>query len=155
MGSAAPPHPGAIMNIWDIRHLQSARQISSYSKDPTSKVGAVIARNKLEVSRGWNGFPSLIPDKQEYLNNREEKWKRMLHAEVHAILQAKGDTQSTTIYTFPFFPCPRCVPLIHAAYIGRVVSVDIPREWDDESIALLKEGAVSIKRIPIGMLDED
>ena len=63
---------------WDLRFLNLAQHIAEWSKDPSTKVGAIIASpdNKV-ISMGFNGFPQSMSDSAECLNNREEKY--LLH----------------------------------------------------------------------------
>ena len=53
---------------WDERFMEMARLVSSWSKDPSSQVGAVIARGKFVVSVGFNGLPQGIADTAERLS---------------------------------------------------------------------------------------
>ena len=101
---------------WDCRWLDLAKLVSTYSKDPSTQVGAVIVRpDKSILSVGYNGFPRKMEDTLELLNNREEKYSRIIHAEVNALLQAKTDLTGCTLYTWPFMCCDRCaVQLIQA-----------------------------------------
>lgn len=101
---------------WDTRFLDLAQVVSKYSKDPSTQVGAVIVRpDKSILSVGYNGFPRRMEDSLELLNNREEKYSRIIHAEVNALLQAKTDVTGCTLYTYPFMCCDRCaVQMIQA-----------------------------------------
>lgn len=110
---------------WDRRYLELAELVSSWSKDPSTKVGAVIVdvNNKI-VSIGFNGLPQYVPDDPEVLNNREKKYQHIIHAEMNAILTAQRDLTGHTIYTYPFAPCPQCASAIIQTGIIRVVSVE-------------------------------
>ena len=125
---------------WDKWFLGLAKYVSTASKDPSTKVGAVIvdSRNRV-VSMGYNGFPQKTTDKPELLNDREAKLKRVLHAEANAILFAKQDLTDCTIYTWPFGPCSNCASFIIQSGITRVVYVapneSIKARWA-ESIAV-------------------
>ena len=126
---------------WDKRFLGMAQLVSIWSKDPSTKVGAVITDgNKKIVSLGYNGLPQWVEDNEEILSNREEKYKYIIHAEVNAILQANRDVFAGTIYTYPFLTCPQCASMIVQAGIMRVVSykcVDerwIPRIEDSKKL---------------------
>ena len=107
---------------WDRRYLELAQFVSSWSKDPSTKVGAVIVSpaNRV-ISLGFNGLPPYVPDNPETLDNREEKYKWIIHAEQNALLTAKQDLTGSTIYTFPFGPCSQCSSAIIQAGIMRVV----------------------------------
>ncbi len=108
---------------WDYRFLDLSEFISSWSKDPSTKVGAVITdRDNRIVSIGYNGFPKNIHDFPEMLNNRETKYNMIVHGEMNAILFANRSLVSCTLYTYPFIPCPRCSSMIIQSGITRVVS---------------------------------
>jgi dCMP deaminase len=132
---------------WDKRFLGMAQWVSTWSKDPSTKVGAVITDgNKKVISLGYNGLPQWVEDSPEILNNREEKYKYIIHAEVNAILQAdRGEYFSGTIYTYPFLTCPQCSAMIIQAGIMRVVSykcVDerwIPRIEDSKRLLTMAD----------------
>jgi len=138
---------------WDKRFLGMAQFVSTWSKDPSTRVGAVITDgNKKIVSLGYNGLPQWVEDNPDILNNREEKYKYIIHAEVNAILQANRDVFAGTIYTYPFLTCPQCAAMIVQAGIMRVVSykcVDerwIPRIEDSKK--LLEMADVDIMEYP-------
>ena len=71
--------------VWDVRMLRLAKHISSWSKDPSTKVGCVITdvQNRI-MGIGYNGFPHGLADKN--LDDREHKYARTVHAEMNAIL---------------------------------------------------------------------
>ena len=53
-----------LLNKWDIRYLKLAEEVSSWSKDPSTKIGAIAVGNKGQVlAQGYNGFPRGIIDK--------------------------------------------------------------------------------------------
>lgn len=112
---------------WDVRFLELAMLVSNWSKDPSTKCGAVIVRPDRSIaSVGYNGFPRGVPDLAEHLNEREEKYGRVVHAEVNAVLAAKEDLSDCTLYTWPpnHAPsCDRCTAVIIQAGIKRVVHV--------------------------------
>lgn len=108
---------------WDYRFLDLAEFISSWSKDPSTKVGAVIVdKNNRIVSVGYNGFPKHIED-NDRLTERNIKYNIIVHGEINAILFANKSVEGCTLYTYPFMPCPRCAGLIIQSGIKRVVSV--------------------------------
>jgi dCMP deaminase len=112
------------MNLlnWDKRFLELAELVSSWSKDPSTKVGAVIVDDQnIIVSVGFNGFPKGIKD-NDRLNHRDSKYQIIVHAENNALMFAKRPLDGCTIYTYPFMPCPRCAGMIIQSGIKRVVS---------------------------------
>ena len=124
------------MNLWDRRFIELANLVGSWSKDPSTKCGAVIVDNQHRViSVGFNGFPSKFPDDPKLWNDRETKLNLVLHAEENAILFSKQDLSGCTIYTIPMPPCSRCASKIAQAGIIRVVAprpnVEQARRWND------------------------
>ncbi len=117
------------MSNWHQRFLEVAEIISTWSKDPSTKVGAVIVdRKRRVVSHGYNGFPRGVRDDASRYADRETKMEMVVHAEANAILNAKGaDLEGTTLYC-TFFPCPHCAALIIQAGISTVIAT--PREAD-------------------------
>lgn len=108
---------------WDKRFLELAKLVGSWSKDPSTKVGAVIVdENNRIVSVGYNGFPRGIEDNKRLLD-REEKYDIIVHAEVNALMFANKSVEGCTLYTWPFQPCSRCAGLIIQSGVKRVVSV--------------------------------
>ena len=110
-----------IMKKWDLRFLEMARNAASWSKDPSTKVGAIIVDDdKRVISVGYNGFPKGVRD-DERLDDRQEKYKIIVHAERNALLFANTNVKNCHIYTYPFLPCSVCAGI--QAGIKRVVSV--------------------------------
>ena len=74
---------------WDKRYLELARHISEWSKDPSTKIGAIAIGDHGQVlSQGYNGFPRGINDDTFRLTVREVKYKYIVHAEMNAIYNA-------------------------------------------------------------------
>ncbi len=127
---------------WDTKFLDLAEHISEWSKDPSTKVGAVIVdQNRRIISTGYNGFPVGIMDSFDRYSNRNIKYEMIIHAEANAILFAKQDLHGMAIYTTPLQPCSRCASLIIQSGIKKVVSYSSSEEnprWKD-NFALAKE----------------
>lgn len=125
---------------WDSYFLEMAKLVSTMSKDPSTKCGAVIVRpDRSVVSTGYNGFPRGVEDKPFQYANREEKYQRIIHAEVNAVLQARCNLDGCTLYTWPqgLAPtCDRCATVVIQAGIRRIVYVyqdnDFTRRWSPE-----------------------
>lgn len=133
---------------WDKRFLELAEFISNWSKDPSTKVGAVIIdKDNRIVSMGYNGFPKNIPDDSR-LNDRETKYKIIVHGEMNAILFANRSIIGCTLYTYPFMPCPRCSSMIIQSGISRIVSYNnMPDRWKQDfevSKLLFKESNIEL-----------
>lgn len=141
---------------WDLRFLGLAREISTWSKDPSSGVGSVIANgDRRIISLGYNGFPlNIIDDPSRYID-RDLKYQLVIHAEMNALLFARGYTKGCTIYTYPFPACVRCGVHIIQAQIKRVVSLDLDDDtrtrWGtDMELAndIMKEAGLEISIYP-------
>ena len=121
---------------WDKRFLSLAEHVSAWSKDPSTKAGAVITKGKFVVSLGYNGFPAGVEDSEERLNNREVKYKLTLHAEENAILTAKEDIGDGTVYTYPIQPCSKCTAKLIQKGVKRIVAPaptgDILERWGED-----------------------
>ena len=78
-----------ISDKWISRYLTLAKDISTWSLDPSRKIGAVAVGSKGQIlSQGYNGFPRGIKDTEERLNDREQKYKYVVHAEMNVIYNA-------------------------------------------------------------------
>jgi dCMP deaminase len=111
------------MNKWDYRFLRLAREVSTYSKDPSTQVGCVlVSPDRKRVIIGYNGFPEQMEDKPEWLSNREEKYSRIIHGEINAKNNAMCDISGFTQYTWPLCSCDRCMVQMAGAGIARFVA---------------------------------
>ena len=109
--------------------MDLAKLIASWSKDPSTKVGAVLAQNNQILSTGYNGFPRYVDDTEERLTNREVKLGFTVHAEVNAILFAdRPSIVDATLYTWPLPCCIRCAAIVAQSGIKRVVSPSIAED---------------------------
>ena len=118
---------------WDERFLQLAQHIAQWSKDPSTKVGAVIVRpNRTIASVGYNGFPRGVND-DERLNDRPYKYAMTVHAEANAILSANERLDGCTLYVTPLSPCSSCASILIQSGIKRVVAYmpHQPEHWAD------------------------
>jgi dCMP deaminase len=141
---------------WDRRFLRMACEVSTWSKDPSTKVGAVIVdAERNPVSWAFNDFPHGIESTEERWNDRPTKYGLVLHAEVGAIL--KGDRarmRGATLYVSGAPPCAdQCARPIIAAGILRVVGPHRPwkgREEDCQRGAdMLREAGIEISYVDL------
>lgn len=117
---------------WHLRFLRMAREASSWSKDPSTKVGAAIATGKNGfISVGYNGFAQGCDDNPKIYANRKRKYLRVIHAEVNAISFAKRDLTGCRLYTWPFQPCSRCAGIIINAHIKQIYAPPTPKEIEE------------------------
>jgi dCMP deaminase len=91
---------------WDRRYLELAKHVSTWSKDPSTKVGAVLVKHNRVIAVGYNGFPEGVTDSDTRLNDRETKYAFVVHAEMNAIIQAGKDAVGGTLYVYPSFMIP-------------------------------------------------
>jgi dCMP deaminase len=102
-----------INNKWIKRHISLAKHVSTWSKDPSTQVGAVIARpDNTIASIGYNGFPRGVSDTEDRLNNRSVKYELVVHAEANAIVNAREPLHGHSIFVHPFCTCSRCAAII-------------------------------------------
>lgn len=138
----------ADLSKWDRRYLLMARDpISTWSKDPSTKVGAVLVRpNNTVHSTGYNGLPRGLRDDPELLADRMYKYPRTLHAEVNAILNADTRPVGCTLFIWPMPPCSHCAIQIIQSGITRVVAPEPIDRWYDSCLIgdeLLQEAGVT------------
>lgn len=128
------------MMKWDLRFLEMARHVASWSKDPSTKVGAVIfdQQNRV-VSLGYNGFPKGVDDSPERYADRQLKYRMVVHAEANAILFAQRGLVGCSIATWPFMSCSACAAMIIQSGIRRCVaprlSEELASRWSESCAA--------------------
>ena len=131
-----------IITVWDKRYLEMAEGIAQWSKDPRRKIGAVVVGTKGQVlSQGFNGFPRGIEDYSVRLNNRETKYKYMVHAEMNAIYNATYNGVSldgATLYVHGLPCCANCALGVIQVGIKRVIMVGETKPRWAESFAMMK-----------------
>jgi dCMP deaminase len=114
---------------WDSRFLEMANLVASWSKDPSTKTGAVIVRpDKTVLSVGFNGFPKKMKDDPEQYANREVKYSKIVHCEMNALIHARESLEGCTLYTVPFASCDRCAVHMIQAGITRFVFPKLPKK---------------------------
>lgn len=136
---------------WDERFLKLAKHISTWSKDPSTKVGAIIVDHKgVIIGTGYNGFPRGVFDKEELYADREQKYKRVVHAELNAILNSSIKIpKMCTLYVTPIPPCTECTKAIIQSGIWRVVvglGSNFCDKWKEEEKVgqeMLQEAGIS------------
>lgn len=147
------------MNKWDKRWFDIAKVVANWSKDPSTKVGAVIVSPSQHiVTTGYNGMPSGVA-------NTEERWTRpkkylfVQHAERNAIYQAAKygrSLEGCTLYT-TVFPCSDCMGGIVQVKIKKVVTPQLPDldRWKESwEVATEMANEAGIEIILIGETNE-
>ena len=120
---------------WASKYKHLAKEISTWSKDPSTKVGAVVVGEHGQLlSQGYNGFPRGIKDSDERLNNRERKYELVVHAEMNAIYNASLNGVSladSTLYVYGLPICNECAKGIIQVGIKKVVAMR-PKEYNSD-----------------------
>ena len=102
-----------------------AEEVSSWSKDPSTKIGAIAVGSKGQVlSQGYNGFPRGIEDTISHYEDRETKYKYVVHAEMNVIYNATYNGVSldgATLYVTGLPVCSDCAKGVIQVGIKRVV----------------------------------
>ena len=113
---------------WHKRFLDLAATVARWSRDPSTRVGAVIVRPDRTVSSmGYNGFPRGVSDIDERYNDRPTKYQFICHAEANAIVSAHEPLVGHTLYA-TLFPCNECAELIIQSGIKTIVA---PKEGNE------------------------
>ena len=117
------------MTDWNQRFIDLAHHVAGWSKDPSTKVGAVIVNDKKQViSMGYNGFPRGVHDCKERYNDRATKRQFVAHAERNALDNAYVDVDGATLYS-TLYPCSECAKGIIQRGIKRVVT---SKQWYEQ-----------------------
>ena len=146
---------------WDIWFMKHVYLTAEKSKDPSSKIGAVMVRDKRIISSGFNGFPTGVKDLPERYNDRETKYAMVVHAEENACLTAARFgivTCGSSLYT-QAIPCNECSKAIIQCEIKEII---IHRRWPsmikkwtesaEISKIMLEEAGINIRYVD-GLLD--
>lgn len=137
--------------VWDRRFLSVAELVATWSKDPSTRVGAIIVDAKRRiVSQGYNGFPIGTDDDPAIYDDRNRKYKRVLHAEKNALLFAQRDLTGCTLYvTHPM--CGQCTAAAIQMGIARIVTrpaaLEMKERWAEEfeeSKSMAREAGVIV-----------
>lgn len=116
---------GTPANKWTLRFMDMALRSATWSKDPSTKVGAVLVSPMNGViSTGFNGFPHCVEDSADRLSDRSAKLRFTVHAELNALLWALRHNcrvdGATIFVTHP--PCAHCAAALAQAGVKRVVA---------------------------------
>jgi len=132
---------------YDKAYLKMAMEWSKLSYCKRRQVGALIVKDKMIISDGYNGTPTgfenICEDDEGYT-----KWY-VLHAEANAISKVASSTQSckgATLY-ITMSPCQQCSKLIHQAGIDRVVFIEAYK--DNSGIKFLKKAGVKVTQVSV------
>lgn len=139
-------HPQKVKQLrYDKAYMKMAEQWSTLSHCKRKQVGALIVKERMIISDGYNGTPTgfenFCEDEEGYT-----KWY-VLHAEANAILKVAGSTQScqdATLY-ITLSPCKECSKLIHQAGIKRVVYLNAYK--DISGLEFLERAGVAVEQL--------
>ena len=135
------------MQKFDKRYLQMAGIWAQNSYCKRRQVGALIVKDKMIISDGYNGTPSGFENQCEDENGVTKVY--VLHAEANAITKVAksgNSSEGSTLYVTAS-PCVECAKLIIQSGIRRVVYRDAYRITD--GIDLLKRAGIEVEQIPI------
>ena len=147
-----PPEP----DVWFMKQVYLTAE---RSKDPSTKIGAVLVKDGNIIGSGYNGFARKVLDLPERYNNRELKLKLVVHGEANAVLTCARmgiSALGSTLYT-QGVPCENCTKHIIQAGVKEIV---VHNQWqssgrwpDDLSKMMIKEANVSLRYLDkfIGM----
>lgn len=144
---------------WHSYFFSIAKIAASKSKDPSSKIGSVAVRpDNTIASVGFNGFPRGVIDSEERYNDREQKYKYIVHSEINLICSAAKNGVSLDgckIY-LDFWPCEKCSQAIIQAGLKEIVldgdsflynNVELNNRWKKEqdiSKTMLNEAGIKV-----------
>lgn len=142
---------------WNLRFLKLAKFISKFSKDPSTKVGAVIVdKNNRVLGFGYNGLPRKVKDKKKRYKNRKLKYSMIVHAEDNALMNATASVEGAKIYVYPTLMkpacCNKCTQRIIQEGISEVIYYDTKtnKRWEkEEKISKLMLEEAGVKCTPI------
>lgn len=136
---------------WPHKYLQLATFVSSWSKDPSTKVGAVLFRpDGSIISLGYNGFARGADDSIERMLDRDTKLRLTIHAEENAILAAgrNGTPLEGAEIAVTHHPCASCASKLVQAGI-RSIHYWAEPEFESRWVKDLALAQEVLKGIPI------
>jgi dCMP deaminase len=144
------------LNKWSARYLHLAKEISLWSRDPSTKVGAIAVGAQGQIlSQGYNGFPRGIKDHPRRLEDREEKYKYVVHGEMNCIYNSclNGTSMAgSSVYVYGLPVCSECAKGLIQVGVSKVVMqhpVDIPDIWAERyqiSAQMFREAGIPATR---------
>ena len=122
---------------WNEYFMGIAQVVRARSKDPNTKVGACIVRDKRILSTGYNGFPYGCSDEEYPWGKDDEditknKYFYVTHAELNAILNARQSVEDCTIYV-TLFPCNECAKAIIQSGIKHIYYMRAKNDTEDKA----------------------
>lgn len=139
---------------WDLRYLALASNIAEWSKDPSSKIGAIAVGSKGQVlAQGYNGFPRGMVDSPTLYEQKEEKYARIVHAEMNMIYNASFNgvcLNESVVYVSGLPTCSDCAKGLIQVGVSELImpKQPIPDKWYDswqKSKAYYKEAGLKYR----------
>lgn len=132
---------------YDRAYLRMAQEWAKLSHCKRKQVGALIVKDRMIISDGYNGTPTGFENECED-EGGDTKWY-VLHAEANAITKIAGSTQGSkgaTLY-MTLSPCKDCSKLIHQSGIKRIVYID--QYKDDSGLDFLHRAGVDVHQLSL------
>ena len=138
---------------WDELFMRSVYLIASKSKDPRTKIGAILVKDGVIISQGYNGFARGVKDYEERYVDRQQKLKFVVHAECNSILNAVRhgiNTSGSVCYT-QGKPCCDCSKTLIQAGITEIIIHSLwpmSPTWGESSaigITMFQEAGVRLR----------
>ena len=147
---------GSVINgipKWELRGIGMALHYSTFSKDPSTKVGSCLMDPyRVFHTGGYNGFPPGVKDSPSRYEDRGFKYPAVTHAETNALDHCQMDVHGWTMFVWPVSPCSHCAGRIITRGITTVIApLEAPdRMAENHELAdlLFEEGGVVIKKYP-------
>lgn len=156
LAAAMPDETTPTTSKWDDRFMEMARMVGSWSRDPSTTVGTVIAGpDKIILAVGYNGFPRGCDDDPAIYQDRPRKHLRTTHSEANAVAASSRSGVSlsgaTAYVTAPC--CAQCAALLIQAGVASVVvpaGATLRQDWAqsaDEARQMFWEAGVHVRTV--------
>jgi dCMP deaminase len=144
---------------WDDYFMSLAILVSLRSKDPSSKVGAVLVKDNKVIGTGYNGFPtgcdeSQLPWERDIKNEGwlNTKYPYVIHAEANALLNTVSSPNGCSVYV-TLFPCNECSKLLVQGGVKEVVYFQ--NKYPDQEAFVAAKKILELTGIKIRELSAD
>jgi len=136
---------------WTTRFLQLARSVASWSKDPTTQVGAVaVGTTRRVLETGYNGPPAGVEDLEARFQ-RPAKYLWTTHAEANLVAAAAQHRLSGSTVYVTHLCCSSCAALLINSGVARVVCgpglTSMPKEQFEVALRMLEEAGVELELV--------
>lgn len=136
-------------------YFSLAKEQAKKSKDPNTKVGAIIVKDNKVIGKGFNSMPNdskIFPWSNDLnLPVEETKYPYVVHAEMNAVINANNSIENCQIFT-TLFPCSNCAKFLVQAKIKEVYYIDDKyKDTEDYKIAMkiFRTSNIIVKKITI------